>query len=144
MTGREFLPLAIDLAARTTEAEWRTSISRAYYAAFHVARTLLRDLRFVVPRADKAHSYLYERLNNCGDADIEKAGRDLSSLRFLRNRADYDEQAVIDAPIAANELSTAQSIIQALDNLTPAERTQIRDAMIVYERDVLQNVTWRP
>jgi len=58
MTGRDFLALADQLASGGTEAEWRSAISRAYYAAFHVARELLQDLRFSVPHADRAHAYL--------------------------------------------------------------------------------------
>ncbi|MGO9470234.1 MAG: hypothetical protein ACLQVF_39555 [Isosphaeraceae bacterium] len=36
MTGLDFLAVARQLAAVGTEAEWRSAISRAYYAAFHV------------------------------------------------------------------------------------------------------------
>ncbi len=41
MNWRDFLSLAARLAADTTEADWRTAASRAYYAAFHAARQLL-------------------------------------------------------------------------------------------------------
>jgi hypothetical protein len=58
MTGHDFLPLARQLATGATEADWRTSVGRAYYAAFHVARQLLQDVRFRVPHAEQAHRYL--------------------------------------------------------------------------------------
>ena len=54
MTGEDFLPLAIRLAAGRSEPEWRTAVSRAYYAAFHVARDLMENLGFTVPRGDRA------------------------------------------------------------------------------------------
>ena len=38
MDFRDFLSLAVTLSNGTTEAEWRSASSRAYYAAFHVAR----------------------------------------------------------------------------------------------------------
>jgi uncharacterized protein (UPF0332 family) len=66
MSWRDFLSLAARLAAGATEADWRNAVSRAYYAAFHVARQLLADLNFTVPRADRAHQYLVFRLSNCG------------------------------------------------------------------------------
>ncbi len=72
MDGRDFLPLANALAAGPTEAEWRTAISRAYYAAFHVARQLVMDLGFVVPYADRAHAYLWYRLSNSGKQPSEQ------------------------------------------------------------------------
>src|SRR5918912_522186 len=105
MTGREFLPLAARLAAGGTEPEWRSAVSRAYYAAFHVARELFTDLGFTVPRAEQAHRYL-----------------------TLRN--------------AAPQVTAAEQIIRTLDGLTAATRTLITDAMRVYERDVLHEVTW--
>jgi uncharacterized protein (UPF0332 family) len=145
MNWRDFLPLATRLAAETTEADWRTAVSRAYYGAFHVARRLFADLKFSVPRADRAHQYLVFRLCNSGEAAVEQAGRDLDTLRRLRNRADYDEAPALPQPQAAAAVRIAEGIIQGLDaaRQEPA-RTQMRDAMIAYERDVLHDVTWQP
>ncbi len=146
MNWRDYLSLANRLAAAANEAEWRTAVSRAYYAAFHVARRLFADLNFTVPRADRAHQYLVVfRLSNSGEPPVEKAGRDLETLRRLRNRADYDEAPPITQSQATAAAQLADDIIQILDaaRQEPA-RTQIRDAMIVYERDVLHDVTWQP
>ena len=49
ITGRDFLTLAQRWVQGTAEGEWRSAVSRAYYAAFHEARQLLRDLGFQVP-----------------------------------------------------------------------------------------------
>ena len=145
MNWRDFLVLAAQLAAGATEANWRTAVSRAYYAAFHVARRLLADLQFTVPRADRAHQYLVFRFSNSSEAVVEQAGRDLETLRRLRNRADYDESPALTQPQAAAAVQLAEGIIQALDAARQEPtRTRIRDAMIVYERDVLHDVTWRP
>ena len=100
MTGREFLQLADELAAGTTEAEWRSAVSRAYYAAFHVARDLLTACRFTAPRGDQAHAYLWLRLSNSVDPDLENAGSDLQTLRRNRNRADYDLTRPLDQATA--------------------------------------------
>lgn len=145
MNWRDFLVLAARLTGGAAEAEWRTAVSRAYYTTFHVARTLLSDLRFTIPRADRAHQYLVFRLSNSGEPAVEQAGRDLETLRRLRNRADYDEAPALTQPQASAAVHVAQGIIQALDGARqePA-RTRITDAMIVYERDVLHDVTWRP
>ena len=145
MNWRDFLSLAARLAVATAEADWRTAVSRAYYATFHVARQLLADLNFTVPRADRAHQYLVFRLSNCGESPVEQAGRDLETLRRLRNRADYDDAPAVTQPQAAAAVRLADGIIQVLDaaRLEPA-RTRMRDAMIVYERDVLHDVTWHP
>ena len=45
MKPRDFLDVADELS--DGEAHWRSAVSRAYYAAFHVARRLLIELGFV-------------------------------------------------------------------------------------------------
>ncbi len=76
---------------------------------------------------------------------MEQVGRDLDTLRRLRNRADYDDTPPLTQPQASAAVQVATGIIQVLDaaRQEPA-RTQITDAMIIYERDVLHDVTWRP
>lgn len=145
MNGRDFLPLAAHLAGGTTEAEWRSAVSRAYYASFHVARRLLSELGFTVPRADRAHQYLVFRLSNSGEPPVEQAGRDFETLRRLRNRADYDELPALPQPQAFAGVRLAEHVIQTFDDarLEPV-RSRIRDAMKAYERDILGDVTWSP
>src|SRR5439155_114820 len=130
MNWRDFLPLANRLATAASEADWRTAMSRAYYAAFHVARHLFSDLNFAVPRADRAHQYLVFRLSNSGESSVEQVGRDLETLRRLRNRADYDETPPFTQPQAA-AVRIAGSIIQGLDAAGhEPTRTAIRNTMI--------------
>jgi uncharacterized protein (UPF0332 family) len=145
MDFSDFLGLAITLRDGATEAEWRSASSRAYYAAFHVARRLLHRLGFAVPRADRAHAYLWLRLANAGHPDVRLAGNRLNHLRGERNAADYDEHRPWVQVSAARHVQTAEVVIQAVD-AAGAEpvRTQITDAMKVYERDVLHDVTWHP
>ncbi|HEY7423699.1 MAG TPA: HEPN domain-containing protein, partial [Gemmataceae bacterium] len=145
MNAHDFLSLAHLLAARPEEAAWRSAISRGYYAAFHVARLLLEDLGFTVPRADRAHGYLWLRLANCSDASVQDTGSKLNLLRRHRNQADYDLAAAFTQAFAQGRVRTAELIIQALvaAAIEPT-RTQITDAMKIYERDVLHDVTWHP
>ena len=145
MNGRDFLTLAQTLATSGTEAAWRSAISRAYYGAFHVARELLENLRFVVPRGDQAHAYLWLRLYNCGDPQVGRAGSELNQLRGERNRADYDLHRPISSAVAASQAQAADRVIQILDATAAlTTRAQITDAMKIYERDVLKQVTWKP
>src|SRR5262249_48620093 len=115
MDFRDYLALATSLANGTTEADWRSAISRAYYAAFHVARQFLVSLGFRVPRADRAHPYLWLRLSNAGEATVVAAGRDLGQLRTHRNLADYDERVLLSQARAQTDLAQAEQIINALE-----------------------------
>lgn len=143
--GEDFLRLAEIWIGGSTEGEWRSAVSRAYYAAFHEARQLLSDLGFQVPRGDQAHAYLWMRLSNCGNPQVESAGVDLNTLRRKRNRADYD----LDQPFihgdALVQVQTSRRFFQTLANATlEPVRTQILDAMKIYELNVLRIVTWHP
>jgi uncharacterized protein (UPF0332 family) len=145
MDFRDYLSLAATLANGATEAQWRSACSRGYYAAFHVARRLLLSLGFRVPQADRAHGYLWMRLSNAGVVSVRDAGSRLNNLRQERNRADYDDHLAITQARAAQNVRFAEQVIQALDAAAVEPiRTQITDTMKVYERDVLQNVTWHP
>jgi uncharacterized protein (UPF0332 family) len=143
MTGRDFLPTARRLAGGRDEGDWRSAVSRAYFAAFHVTRDLLIALRFRPPQADCAHEYVYRRLNNCGLKPVVDAATVLTELRRRRNRADYDMHRANSASDAADAVIDAEFIIQTLDALTSIERTQITDAMKVYEQQIA-DVTWQP
>ena len=145
MDFREYMDVAIRLRDGTTEAEWRSATSRAYYASFHVARQLLLSLGFTVPTSDRGHAYLWLRLSNAGHPDVEVAGNRLNNLRGDRNSADYDAHRTVGQRLAARHVLLAEQIIQALDAATVEPiRTRITDAMKVYERDVLHDITWRP
>lgn len=145
MNGRDFLTLARQLAAGSTEASWRSAISRAYYAAFHVARNLLEDLGFAVPNGDQAHAYIYRRLQNCANAQVASAGMALDRLRSERNRADYDLHWRITQTSASSQIVAAERIILSLDAaVNEPTRTQVTDGIKIYERNVLRQVTWKP
>src|SRR5262249_53359591 len=126
MNERDFLSLAQTLAGGVTEAAWRSAISRAYYAAFHVARILLQDLGFTVPQADRAHADLWLRLANCGDTTIQAAASDLNLLRRHRNQADYELKLVFTQAFAQSRVGATGPIIQAFDTArVEPTRTQI-------------------
>ena len=101
MDFRDFLNLAIILVNGGTEADWRSAVSRAYYAAFHVARQLLDELSFVVPRADRAHGYLWLRLANAGPIDVEEAGNRLTRIshRGMKQGCLWERKGFIDTTL---------------------------------------------
>jgi len=145
MTGKDFLAQARMLAANSTEVAWRSAVSRAYYGAFHEARDLVESLGFAVPPDANAYRYLYYRLSNAGYPQVNAAGQSLNALRRQRTWADYLLRHLPPPRIAQAAVSMAEQIIQTLDAaIAEPIRTQITDAMKVYERDVLKTVTWRP
>ena len=139
----DLLELAEQWADARTEVAWRSSVSRAYYAVFHEARGLMRQLGFEVPRGEVAHAYLSLRLSNCGVPLIEHAGHQLNSLRGDRNRADYDIDRTLKQGNARQLVAAARATLQ-----TFAETKQLPDAAGLidsirrYETDVLRDTSW--
>jgi uncharacterized protein (UPF0332 family) len=146
MTPRDILEVADALCTGVKEAEWRSAVSRAYYAAFHTARLLFQQCGFDVPRADQAHAYLWLRLANSGQPDVVNAGKDLNHLRHLRNWADYDLDQPMDQASVIGYVQAAETIIELLElvGTEPTVRTPVIEAIKIYERDVLRQVTWHP
>jgi len=144
MNSRDFLAVAEELIEGDTEAHWRSAVSRAYYAAFHVARLLMGRCGFRVPESDRAHAYLGHRLNNAGHDGASQAGRRLDLLRDLRNEADYDLWRGLSRGDADARVEMARSVIEALEaaEADDAVLSAITEAMRDYERG-RGDVTWK-
>jgi uncharacterized protein (UPF0332 family) len=145
MDPRDFLDVAAEWSIGSREAEWRSAMSRAYYAAFHVARALLRHVGFAVPAGPQAHPYLNLRLQNSGQVDVQEVGASLAALRSLRNRADYDLDRPFEETLAFARVQAVVGIIRTLDDLAgePTALARVVETIRDYERDVLHDVTFR-
>lgn len=144
MNGRDFLDVAYDLLGGTREADWRSAVSRAYYAGFHCARDFLSAAGFAVPLADQAHVYLWRRLSNSGHPDVSQAGRSMDEFRRRRNLADYEIDQPFNQATAEDILRSVDEIIRLLDTLptVPEAYQKMIVQMRAYEKDVLREVTW--
>jgi uncharacterized protein (UPF0332 family) len=107
-----------------SESYLRSSVSRAYYAAFCIARNYLRD-ELDDPRLKKQnndvneHKYVADELNNSRDKILSKAGKDLSRLRIYRNQSDYDDIVRNIASTAEMSIRLADNIIQSINSKLP-------------------------
>jgi len=138
MTPDEFLNLARRLSTAKGEAELRTAISRAYYAAFHLVHGFVNSCGVVLARDAAAHKHVAHCLQHSNDPELVAAGRMLDSLRADRNAADYriDEQRFRDPELvqfclgAAEEISTAvRAARQKIGNVRAAIRKHARHIM---------------
>lgn len=90
MNGSAYLALAHHMASGSSEAEYRTSVSRGYYGAFHLACELVNRCGVRLPRTADAHNKLQWCLSQAGSPDLLLAASLLASLRSARHAADYD------------------------------------------------------
>jgi uncharacterized protein (UPF0332 family) len=136
----EYLELAKELADITStissdsetdsqptisEAKLRSSISRAYYAAFCIDRNYLRDV-FHEPRLSKARTsdtneYQFVadefRCNKSKNKKMIVIGNDLGRLRQSRNKSDYDDTIYTLEKEVKFSLKIAQNIIEKITEL---------------------------
>ena len=86
-----------------TEGDWRSAVSRAYYAVFHFFREFLLANGVDVGQGGACHSNLYVGLNNCGIGVVSPVAAKIDLLRTARVQADYDlrrrvhQQKALDA-----------------------------------------------
>ena len=122
----EYFNLAKELAETSKEAELRSAVSRAYYSAFCLARNYLRDIQ-QYPRLWRnktydinAHQYVAEKFiyNQSKSQTMIEIGKDLSRLRKMRNKADYENTMFNLKREARTALMLAQNIISALSKLS--------------------------
>jgi uncharacterized protein (UPF0332 family) len=141
MDGRDFIALAGRLAAMPAadEAMYRTAVSRAYYGAFHVARSFLIELGFAPPANANVHSFVRHYLNGSGDRDACRAASLLSQLQSARNRADYkfDEPSAGSRGRAMVCTEWAHRVVSAVENCRADDtRKLIRRTIAEYERRI--------
>lgn len=134
MQGREFFELAVQLSNGSRPSETRSSVSRAYYGAFHVAREFVHtECRVALPPDATAHKKLHELFEACGLAILVTVGRRLASLREARNYADYrlDHRASSLQSNSIEKILIAKEIIEAIETglggtLRPTAISEIR------------------
>ncbi len=130
----EYFNLAQELAAISStnsvanqEAKLRSAVSRAYYAVFCLARNYLRDVE-QDPRLSSNktydindHQYVAEEFifNQLKSQKITEIGRDLTRLRKMRNKADYEDTIFNLQTEVKKALNLAQNIMTSLTELNP-------------------------
>jgi uncharacterized protein (UPF0332 family) len=127
MDPRAFLGLAKRLLENEKNPEgFRSTVGRAYYAAFNVAAEFLSGIGCQVPDGPQGHAKASHYLNNCEDPSLIEAGRRLDDLRGERNNADYKmhKKHVEKEDVVRNWVDVADEVIKCLDDCKngPAER----------------------
>lgn len=104
-----FLQFAREVLDKKDEAYLRSSVSRAYYAAFHRCRTYLKNTGTVTfQNSDKDHG---DTIRGMRELDY-RIGYDMASLRRWRNFADYDGELAPDwESMSRNAIAISNKIV---------------------------------
>lgn len=139
MEPRDFLEVAKKLSQGGTAAEYRTAVSRAYYATFHVGAAFLKDIGCLISEGPQAHGEVRNDLSNCGDAELAGVGSQLADLHTKRIIADYRLSDVKYDNQKTSQAVTVQAerMIHALDRCgSGARRDDIAQALKAYLRKI--------
>ena len=120
MNPRDFLDTASRLSSSSspTAADLRTSVSRAYYAAFNVALEFLRNAGVKPPDGWEGHRLVSEALQYSDDHEIRAGAAELTDLRKARWKADYemDDTEVEYERTVRKLVARSRQMIRKLDN----------------------------
>jgi uncharacterized protein (UPF0332 family) len=140
MQPRQFQYLAERLAEHGAyPAEFRSAISRAYYAVFHLGLNLLREMGFPIVQNQHAHEEVYRHLNNSSDSELVNAASKMNDLRMKRNHADYElgRHDVEEKKNAIMHVHQAARLIETIERRCKSEgRKQIIDAIQDWKRRI--------
>ena len=99
------------------KAYLRTSVSRAYYGVFCIARNYLRDVKNIQIRSQNTHEFVINKFKFSTVLMEQYIGNYLLSLRDERNKADYEDNYQIDTSIANLMLTSANQVLRFFQQL---------------------------
>lgn len=89
VTHQELITLARDLARGDREVDWRSSVSRCYYAAFHLASSHADKCPPTDNLNTGSHAQLARRFQLHGSRDARVIAEALALMKRQRQAADY-------------------------------------------------------
>ena len=100
ITPQELAALARDLARGDNEVDWRSSSSRCYYAAYHLASSHAEKCPHTDNASTGSHAQLARRFQLQGSKDARVIAEALTLMKRQRHAADY----MINTPFAHKDV----------------------------------------
>ena len=117
---REFHNLAINLSKNSDEASLRSSVSRAYYAAFHLARDFAKNcLSFQPTYKGPDHDGVVNHMKNHNDKAVRAIGINLDRLKDNRRIADYVSNTRVKPNLVALSIGFGDNVENGIKDWTP-------------------------
>ncbi|MFS2113319.1 hypothetical protein [Herbaspirillum frisingense] len=109
VTFTDFYTFAKALSASSAEIELRNSTSRAYYAAFHLAQTVMDRCPSNEHLAMGAHERVTERLHLQGSLSAKSLAYVLVNMKRQRKIADYEIADPFQGSIALAQIGSFEA-----------------------------------
>lgn len=111
---KDFVSFAEVLLNRAEEACYRSSISRAYYGIFCIARNKKSYKNYKPKEGENIHWIVINEYKNSSNINDQNIGRILDKLRKSRNDADYNEDKSIIKGHAERAVYSAKQVLTAM------------------------------
>ena len=121
MKADEFLAVAKNLQMGTREAEWRSAVSRAYYAAFCKAREQLRG-EGVDEQTLRSHWRVWKTFRSATESQRSLIAANGEVLKEYRQGADYKNSLDRLPDTVQDSIKTARELLGSLEGLAASRR----------------------
>jgi uncharacterized protein (UPF0332 family) len=111
-----YLTIAKELSEKEGEEYKRTAISRAYYSAFHEARSFLQRKGLSYTSRDYVHSFVWGAFSKF-PKEARKIAAKGDRLKYKRQRADYDDEIPGLNNLTKAAIQEAEDISEALKKM---------------------------
>ena len=143
MKPLDFYRLGVQIASTaSSEAQYRTAISRIYYGLHHEAccRYFRRELSPSPLNKNRRHTELRDRFNRLGESAPTTIGLRLSDLIIMRNEADYQlvpplrykRKSYSAEQLMQIAVDVGEELLDALERYSPGEAPDGCDCPTAY------------
>ena len=108
---KDYIDLAEDLLSNKKESYLRSSISRAYYGVFCLARNKKNYQKYRTQKGENIHWMVINAYRKSNDPLEQRIGINLDNLRRTRNDADYKGEKTINRKNAERVIMKAKQIL---------------------------------
>ena len=121
----EFAEWIINKCDQDDDAALRSAVSRAYYTAFHSAKSVLNANGIEISDRDSSHKQVWDAFLNGKNLDWKAVGRKGDEIRVKRTDADYKLKKLNWLPEAEKTIEETKKILATLSKIaqqTPIEK----------------------
>jgi hypothetical protein len=137
MLWSDFQHTADRLIRGSTEGDWRSAVSRTYYAVFHYFREFFLSHGVDIGRSGVSHNNLCIGLLNSGSPAVVPFSRRVDDLRLERTAADYNLVVRIAQGPARDAVDRGRAIpVDFQSLLGPVPGTQIAGGVRRYLQSI--------
>lgn len=124
VSAQDILDFATRLSGADKEIDWRNSVGRAYYAAYHRAKVTVELCPSNAHLRMGDHERVHDRFDLHGAKSAKAISISLQNLKRYRRIADYEIEDPFEKSLAVMQIENCKKLIERLvsfENLSKSE-----------------------